>query len=92
MYNIFLMREKRQSSSVLANLNESNWMDFHASLIEKRIEMGLTQAEVASMMGTSQPAISQFESLSSYPNVFTLLNYALAIGAQIDLQLAQADS
>jgi transcriptional regulator with XRE-family HTH domain len=48
----------------------------------------MTQAEVAQILGISQPAVSQFEKVTSTPHVGTVLAYALAIGAKLNFSIA----
>lgn len=67
----------------LGTRNHGNWLDFHLALIELRIAKGLTQKEVAERLGMSQPAVSQFENLSTTPNLGSVLAYALAIEAEL---------
>ena len=69
--------------------NIGGWMDFHADLVDLRIQKGITQAEVAKLLGISQPAVSQFEKLNSMPHVETVLAYALAIGAKLSFTVEQ---
>lgn len=82
-----LMSKKGQAVFELANYNENNWMQFHLALVELRIQKELTQFEVAEILGVSQPAISQFEKLTSYPKVESVLSYALAIGAKLNFKV-----
>jgi transcriptional regulator with XRE-family HTH domain len=49
----------------------------------------MTQAEVAQILGISQPAVSQFEKVTSIPHVGTVLAYALAIGAKLSFTVEQ---
>lgn len=44
-----------------------------------RESKGLTQAEVARQMGTTQPYIARFEKASSDPRLSTLIKYALIV-------------
>jgi len=81
-----LMLNKAELNKI-AGHNVGNWMDFHADLIDLRIAKGITQAEVAKLLGISQPAVSQFEKLNSTPHVGTVLAYALAIGAKLNFSI-----
>jgi len=60
-------------------------------LIEARRNAGLTQAEVASRMGVSQPALARVEaSLGSRkhsPSLATLRKYAEACGKHLEIRL-----
>jgi DNA-binding XRE family transcriptional regulator len=85
-HNIELMLNKAELHKISRH-NIGGWMDFHADLIDLRIEKGITQAEVAKRLGISQPAVSQFEKLNSMPHVETVLAYALAIGAKLNFSI-----
>jgi DNA-binding XRE family transcriptional regulator len=86
-HNMELMLNKQQLHKISRH-NIGGWMDFHASLVDLRIEKGMTQAEVAQILGISQPAVSQFEKVTSIPHVGTVLAYALAIGAKLNFSIA----
>lgn len=53
------------------------------TIIEKRIEQGLTQAELAKKMGTKQSAISRLERGAYNPSVAFLRNLAKALNAEL---------
>jgi DNA-binding XRE family transcriptional regulator len=57
------------------------------SVIEARADAGLTQAEVAKRMGTTQSAIARIEGGSQLPSMKSVIRYATAIGAHPVLQL-----
>ncbi|MBL1353262.1 MAG: helix-turn-helix transcriptional regulator [Zetaproteobacteria bacterium] len=59
------------------------------SLIEARSNAGLTQAEVAKRMGTTQSVIARIEGGSQLPSMKSVIRYARAIGAHPVLQLIQ---
>jgi transcriptional regulator with XRE-family HTH domain len=54
---------------------------FMAALVNFRRTSHLTQADVASIMGTKQSVISELESSTSNPRVRTLFKYARAVGS-----------
>lgn len=66
----------------------SDPQDVGSSLATKRRELGLSQAEVADRMGTSQPAIARLEAGSTNARLSTLHRYAAAIGCSITFTLA----
>ena len=51
------------------------------ALIQARKEAGLSQRDVAEMMGVKQPTVAAFESQDNDPRLSTLRRYALAVGA-----------
>jgi len=59
------------------------------SLIEARADAGLTQAEVAKRMGTTQSAIARIEGGSQLPSMKSVIRYAVAVGARPVLQLVR---
>jgi transcriptional regulator with XRE-family HTH domain len=58
-----------------------------SQLIEARTRAGLTQAEVAERMGTSQSTIARLESGGAKPSLSTLRRFAQATGTQIRITL-----
>ena len=59
-------------------------------MIEARQEAGLTQAEVASRMGTSQSVIARLENARHMPTFDLVTHYAAAIGRRLDVHLVSA--
>ena len=57
------------------------------ALIEARANAGLTQAEVAERMGTTQSVVARIESGRNPPNLRTLEKYAHAVGTRISVSL-----
>lgn len=58
-----------------------------SQLISWRRAMGLTQKQIADMMGVSQQAINKFERYDADPKLSTIRRYANAIGVLIDHQV-----
>jgi len=56
-------------------------------LIKARMNAGLTQEQVASLMGTSQSVIARLESGKALPSVKTLSHYAKATGRHVHFSL-----
>lgn len=61
-----------------------------AQLIEARARAGLTQAELAERMGTSQSAVARLESGAAKPSVATLEKLARATGSKLRIALEEA--
>ena len=59
-----------------------------ATLSAKRLELGLSQTEVAARMGTSQSAVARLESGEADLRLSTLERYAAAIGQHLDWRLS----
>ena len=61
-----------------------------AELIRARLRAGLSQAELAERMGTSQSAIARLESGRTLPSAKTLIRFAEATGSKVELRLTAA--
>jgi transcriptional regulator with XRE-family HTH domain len=59
-----------------------------ATLSAKRVELGLSQTEVAARMGTSQSAVARLESGEADLRLSTLERYAAALGQRLDWRLS----
>jgi predicted XRE-type DNA-binding protein len=59
-----------------------------AALVAERRAAGLSQAEVADRMGTSQPAVARVEAGAVDVRLSTLQRYAAAVGRQLEVRLA----
>ena len=61
---------------------------FLDEVLKARAASGLTQAEVAKLVGTTQSAIARLESPSSShsPSVGTLQKYARALGCRVEIK------
>lgn len=57
-------------------------------LVGLRRERGLTQADVAERLGTSQPVIARLEAGGRDPRLSTLERYARVVGADLDVRTA----
>jgi transcriptional regulator with XRE-family HTH domain len=58
-----------------------------AELVAERRAAGLSQAEVADRMGTSQPAVARVEAGAVDARLSTLQRYAEAVGRRLELHL-----
>lgn len=58
---------------------------------EARRRAGLTQAQLAERVGTSQPAIARYERARSMPDLATLHRIVEACGFELKLELAEPD-
>jgi predicted transcriptional regulator len=61
-----------------------------AQLTTLRRELGLSQTEVASRMGTSQSAVARFESGDLDVRLSTVERYTTALGARLDWRIEHA--
>ena len=58
-------------------------------LLTLRRELGLSQAEVASRMGTSQSAVARFEAGELDARLSTVERYTTALGARLEWRIEQ---
>jgi transcriptional regulator with XRE-family HTH domain len=65
---------------------------FLDEVLRARAESGLTQAEIARRIGTTQSAVAWLESGSSKhsPSVATLQKYARAVGCRVEIKLIKS--
>jgi ribosome-binding protein aMBF1 (putative translation factor) len=61
-----------------------------AELLRARLRAGLSHAELASKMGTSQSNIARLENGHTLPSTKTLLRYAEATGSKFQVRLLAA--
>lgn len=64
---------------------------FLDEVLKARAEAGLTQAEVAARIGTTQSAIARLESAEARhsPSIATLQKYASALGYKVEIRLVK---
>jgi predicted transcriptional regulator len=64
--------------------------EISTELLRARLRAGLSQADLASLMGTSQSAIARLESGQTLPSTKTLIRFAEATGSKIQVRLLAA--
>src|SRR5215475_1323761 len=83
-----MLKEPAVKAEYDAQAEEFAWLD---ELLKARRQAGLTQAEVASRMGTKTPAVARLEagggSQRHSPSVATLRKYAEAVGCRLEIRL-----
>lgn len=84
-----MTRESRRHEPVFPGFAEMAERRRHlmGRLVEERIELGLTQTEVAARMGTSQSAVARLESGGADVRISTLERYAAALQRSLDVRL-----
>lgn len=60
-------------------------------MIAARLAVGLTQAEIAKRMGTTQSVVARMESGRHMPTFALAERYAAALGRRLDIRLVAAD-
>jgi DNA-binding XRE family transcriptional regulator len=82
-----------KNSAVKAEVDKLNREEFAIldEILAARKECGLTQAQIAKLMGTQAPAVARLESSLATgkhsPSLNTLRKYAAAVGKKIELHL-----
>jgi DNA-binding XRE family transcriptional regulator len=76
--------EQLQDPEFIAAANE---LEPGYQIARLRIQRGLTQAELAEMIGTHQPSIARLENGSSVPSLSFLERIANALDARIELHV-----
>jgi predicted transcriptional regulator len=56
-------------------------------LVARRVDLGLTQTQVAARMGTSQSAVARLEAGSDDIRLSTLERYVSALGSRLEWRL-----
>lgn len=64
--------------------------EISTELVRARRRAGLSQAQLATRMGTSQSAIARLESGLTLPSTKTLLRFAKATGSRFHVRLSAA--
>ena len=88
-------RRERESTRALERLRgrptapDEGWLfaGIAAQVAEQRRARDLSQAELASLVGTSQSAIARLESGGRPPRIDTLLRIADALDCELDVEL-----
>ena len=82
-----------KNSAVKAEVDKLNREEFAIldEILAARKESGLTQSQIAKLMGTQAPAVARLESSLATgkhsPSLSTLRKYAAALGKKIELHL-----
>jgi transcriptional regulator with XRE-family HTH domain len=72
---------------------EEGWLfaQIAGQVTDRRKERGLSQAELAALVGTTQSAIARLESGGRPPRIDTLLRIANALDADLHIELLDRD-
>ena len=92
---MYFMSEKKFDLFENINLNKEDEKDFEISnivaeivarLVSKRLELGVSQRELAKRTDIKQPMIARIEKFESIPRLDTLVKIALALDLKINLE------
>lgn len=84
-----IQRTRNELITAATELADADQRLRHA-LVEARRAAGLTQQEVADLLGVKQSTISQFERYDNDPRLSTIRRYALAVGANVRHEVSRA--
>ncbi len=84
------IESRKKKSIIFAKNFDKGYEQFKIGVVLKqaRLEAGLTQEEVARLLDTKKSAISRIENHAEDVRLSTLVNYAQAIGKNIQFQVA----
>jgi DNA-binding XRE family transcriptional regulator len=88
-----LVSKMLKNPAVKAEVDQLNREEFAIldEILTARKEAGLSQAQIAKLMGTQAPAIARLESALATgkhsPSLSTLRKYAAALGKRVELHL-----
>lgn len=73
----------------LAHVDDDGWLfaAIAAQVTERRLALGLSQKELAELVGTTQSAIARLESGGRPPRIDTLLRIAEALDCELVVRL-----
>lgn len=77
------IKKKRSRVAQAAYDDEIRISEFRELVYRLRIDAGLTQAELATRMGTTQSAIARMEGGGTRPSLETLEKLAVAVGQEL---------
>ncbi|MEZ5231010.1 MAG: helix-turn-helix transcriptional regulator [Acidimicrobiales bacterium] len=83
------MKRTSSASSSAANRDEAWITGFRELGYRLRTEAGLTQAELAERMGTTQSAIAQIEGGGTRPTLETLEKLAMSVGQDLVVSIGR---
>jgi transcriptional regulator with XRE-family HTH domain len=89
------MRDERKREKALERLRErfahaeDGWLfaQIAEQVVARRQDLGLSQQELAELVGTTQSAIARLESGGRPPRIDTLLRIANALDCELDIEL-----
>lgn len=84
----FVGLEAANAQQRLASSLVDETQDMMHDLVERRHACNMTQKNVAEVIGVSRTAITHFERYDADPKMSTIIRYALAIGARIEIKVS----
>ena len=78
-------RERSDPELLAERASLRSQYEFRRALIGARLAAGLTQAQVASRMNTTQSAVARLESGETLPRVETLCKLAAVLGVDFEI-------
>ncbi|MGY1948636.1 helix-turn-helix domain-containing protein [Nocardia asiatica] len=78
-----LQRRRKATNRALSRRLAQEELAFKRALVKARQESGLSQTQVADLLGVNKSAISRFERVDSNPTLAMIRHYAHAVGALV---------
>lgn len=66
--------------------------DMLDDLLELRKRKGMTQQDIADTIGVTRTAVTAFERYDADPKLSTLIRYAMAVGARLNISVEDGDA
>lgn len=61
-------------------------------LVHRRVELGMTQQDVADITGIKRPNIARVESCTMTPTIEVLIRYAMALGCKLNISIEEDEA
>lgn len=79
----YLGIDQEEQDVAIARWNVREYANLIEALVSSRKALGMTQAQVAEIMGTTQSVISDFERIGGGPHMSTVQRYVGALGGRL---------
>jgi DNA-binding XRE family transcriptional regulator len=81
-------RRRRDPKQVLSDDLVNQTQDLMVELIAARKGRSMTQQDVADIIGVTRTAVTHFERYDADPKLSTIIRYAMAVDARIDISVS----
>lgn len=81
-------RRRRDPKQILSDDLVNQTQDLLTSLVAERHARKMTQQDVADLIGVTRTAVTHFERYDSDPKLSTIIRYAMAVEARIDISVS----
>lgn len=81
-------RRRREPKQILSDDLVNQTQNLLASLVAARHARNMTQQNVADLIGVTRTAVTHFERYDADPKLSTIIRYAMAVEARIDISVS----